>query len=211
MDDYIDYYCETAMEAQRDYDDFIEEALELHKELKEMDNIVWKNYRELLTWSRHLRSSVGLEVWRKFEKWNDEFRYDVYDLLKSNELDIIDTPYSWEVLPFNPRLADHEYDGSFGDLVHVLTGQSHGILFDDEDNLPDVREYYERGELTYEEIIQVFYRGWQNVQEIRETKIDKMKDFCEQLREKAQELELRMKNTERVLPTRLKGWLNDGI
>ena len=60
MDDYIDYYYETAMEAERDYDDFIEEALELHKELKEMDNIVWKNYRELLTWSRHLRSSVGL-------------------------------------------------------------------------------------------------------------------------------------------------------
>lgn len=40
MDDYIDYYYETAMEAQRDYDDFIEEALELHKELKEMDSIV---------------------------------------------------------------------------------------------------------------------------------------------------------------------------
>ena len=50
MDDYIDYYYETAMEAERDYDDFIEEALDLHKELKEMDNIVWKNYRELLTW-----------------------------------------------------------------------------------------------------------------------------------------------------------------
>ena len=42
MDDYIDYYYETAMEAERDYDDFIEEALELHKELKEMDNIIWK-------------------------------------------------------------------------------------------------------------------------------------------------------------------------
>lgn len=197
MDDYIDYYYETAMEAERDYDDFIEEALELHKELKEMDNIVWKNYRELLTWSRNLISSEGKELWRKYEKWNDEFRHDVYDLLKSNELDVIDTPYSWEVLPFNPRLSDHEYDGSFGDLAHVLTGQSHGILFDDLDNIPDVYDYYERGELTYEEIIQVFYRGCKNVQEIRETKIDKMKDFCEQLREKAKELELKMKQAER--------------
>lgn len=197
MDDYIDYYRETAMEAERDYNDFIEEALELHKELKEMDNIVWKNYRELLTWSRNLLSSAGKELWRKYEKWNDEFRHDVYDLLKSNELDVIDTPYSWEVLPFNPRLANHEYDGSFGDLVHILTGQSHDGLFDDVDNIPDVHDYYERGELTYEEIIQVFYRGCKNVQEIRETKIDKMKDFCEQLREKAKELELRMKNAER--------------
>ena len=64
------------------------------------------------------------------------------------------------------------------------------------DNIPDVHEYYERGELTYDEIIQVFYRGCKNVQEIRETKIDKMKDFCEQLREKAKELELRMKKAE---------------
>ena len=117
--------------------------------------------------------------------------------MKSNEIDVIDTPYSWEVLPFNPRLSDHEYDGSFGDLVHVLTGQSHGILFDDLDNIPDVHDYYEKGELTYEEIIQVFYRGWKNVQEIRETKLGVMKDFCRQLREKAKELELCMKNAER--------------
>ena len=197
MDDYIDYYYETAMEAERDYDDFIEEALELHKELKEMDNIVWKNYRELLIWSRHLRSSVGLEVWRKFEKWNDEFRHDVYDLLKAKELGVVDTPYSWEFLPFNPRLSNHEYNGSFEDLVHVLTGQSHGALFDDVDNIPDVHDYYENGELTYEEIIQVFYRGWKNVQEIREMKLGVMKDFCGQLREKAKELEICMKNAER--------------
>ena len=73
MDDYIDYYHETAMEAERDYNDFIEEALDLHKELKELDNIIWKNYRELLLWSRNLLSSAGKELWRKYEKWNDEF------------------------------------------------------------------------------------------------------------------------------------------
>ena len=197
MDDYIDYYYETAMEAERDYDDFIEQALELHKELKEMDNIVWKNYRELLLWSRNLLSSAGKELWRKYEKWNDEFRHEVYDLLKAKELGVVDTPYSWEVLPFNPRLSNHEYNGSFEDLVHVLTGQSHGDLFDDVDNIPDVHDYYENGELTYEEIIQVFYRGWKNVQEIREMKLGVMKDFCGQLREKAKELELCMKNAER--------------
>lgn len=195
-DDYIDYYYETAMEAERDYDDFIEAALELYKELEEMDNIIWKNYRELLLWSRNLRSSVGKELWRKFERWNDEFRHDVYDLLKAKELGVVDTPYSWEILPFNERLSNHEYDRSFGDLVHVLTGQSHGILFEDVDNLPDVHDYYERGELTYEEIIQVFYRGWKNIQEIRDVKMSRMKDFCEQLREKAKELELRMKKAE---------------
>ena len=197
MDDYIDYYYETAMEAQRDYDDFIEAALELYKELKAMDNIIWKNYRELLLWSRNLLSSAGKELWRKYEKWNDEFRHDVYDLLKAKELAVVDTPYSWEVLPFNPRLSNHEYNGSFEDLVHVLTGQSHGALFDDVDNIPDVHDYYENGELTYEEIIQVFYRGWKNVQEIREMKLGVMKDFCGQLREKAKELELCMKNAER--------------
>ena len=190
MDDYIDYCYETAMEAERDYNDFIEAALELHGELKEMDNIVWKNYRELLLWGRNLRSSAGKELWRKYEKWNDEFRHDVYDLLKSKELDVIDTPYSWEVLPFNPRLSNHEYNGSFEDLVHVLTQQSHGALFDDVDNIPYVHDYYEK-------IIQVFYRGWENIQKIREFKLDKVKDFCEQLREKAKELELRMQQAER--------------
>lgn len=157
--DYIDYYYETTMEAERYYADFIEEALDLYKELKEKNNIVWKNYRELLVWSRNLRSSVGLELWRKFEKWNTEFRLEVYESLKSKELGVIDTPYSWEILPFNERSSNHEYDGEFSTLVDVLTGQSHGILFDDMDNIPDVHDYYERGELTYEEIIQVFYRG----------------------------------------------------
>lgn len=181
MDDYIDYYYETAMEAERDYDDFIEVALELYKELKEVDNIIWKNYRELLTWSRHLRSSVGKELWRKYEKQNDEFRHDVWEKLKSNELSAVDSPTCWEILPFTENGWTRGYDGEFSTLVNILTQQSHGDLFEDVDNIPDVHEYYERGELTYDEIIQVFYRGCKNVQEIRETKIDKMKDFCEQL------------------------------
>lgn len=92
---------------------------------------------------------------------------------------------------------NRDYDGEFSTLVHVLTGQSHGVLFEDVDNLPDVHDYYERDELTYEEIIQVFYRGWQNIQDIRDVKMSIMKDFCEQLREKSKELELKMKNAER--------------
>lgn len=196
-EDYIDDYYETAMEAERDYDDFIEAALELYKELKEVDNIIWKNYRELLLWSRNLKSYAGESLNRQFEQWNIEFRHEVSDLTKVNELSVIDTPYCFEILPFNANTLHRDYDGKFSTFVYVLTGQSHGILFNDMDNIPDVHDYYEKGELTYDEIIQVFYRGWQNVQEIRETKIGKMKDFCEQLREKAQELELRMKNAER--------------
>ena len=197
MDDYIDWYYETAMEAERDYDDFIEVALELHKELKEMDNIVWKNYRELLLWSRNLLSSAGKELWRKFERWNDEFRHDVYEKLKSNELSVVDTPQCWEVLPFTENGWTRDYGGEFSTLINILTQQSHCDLFDDVDNIPDVHEYYERGELTYDEIIQVFSRGWQNVQLIKEVKLDKVKDFCKQLREDVKELELRMKNAER--------------
>lgn len=197
MDDYIDWYYETAMEAERDYNDFIEEALELYKELKEVDNIIWKNYRELLLWSRNLKSYAGESLNRQFEQWNIDFRHEVSDLLKANELSVIDTPYCFEILPFSTSLLNCNYDNRFSTLVYVLTQQSHGDLFDDIDNLPDVHDYYEKGELTYDEIIQVFSRGWQNVQEIRETKLDKMKDFCKQLREKAQELELRMKNAER--------------
>ena len=190
MDDYIDYYYETAMEAERDYNDFIEVALELYNELKEVDNVIWKNYRELL-----LRSRESLN--RQFEQWNIDFRHEVYDSLKANELSVIDTPYCFEILPFNANSLNRDYDGKFSTFVYVLTGQSHGILFDDVDNIPDVHDYYEKGELTYEEIIQVFYRGWRNVQKIRETKLGEMKTFCEQLREKVKELELRMKQAER--------------
>ena len=197
MDDYIDWYYETAMEAERDYNDFIEAALELYNELKEVDNVIWKNYRELLLWSRKLKSSAGESLNRQFEQWNIDFRHEVYDSLKANELSVIDTPYCFEILPFNANSLNRDYDGKFSAFVYVLTGQSHGILFDDMDNIPDVHEYYEKGELTYEEVIQVFYRGWQNVQKIRETKLGEMKTFCEQLREKAQELELRMKNAVR--------------
>ena len=46
-------------------------------------------------------------------------------------------------------------------------------------------------------MIPVFYRGWENIQKIRESKLDKVKDFCKQLREDARELELRMKQAER--------------
>lgn len=197
MDDYIDWYYETAMEAERDYNDFIEEALELYNELKKVDNVVWKNYRELLLWSRNLKSYAGESLNRQFEQWNIDFRHEVSDSLKANELSVIDTPYCFEILPFNANSLNRDYDGKFSTFVYVLTGQSHGILFNDMDNIPDVHDYYEKGELTYEEIIQVFYRGWKNVQKIRETKLDSMRDFCEQLREKARELELRMKNAER--------------
>lgn len=196
-EDYIDDYYETAMEAERDYNDFIEAALELYKELKEVDNIIWKNYRELLLWSRNLKSYAGESLNRQFEQWNTEFRHKVYDSLRANELSVVDTPYCFEILPFSTSLLNCSYDNRFSTLVYVLTQQSHGDLFDDIDNLPDVHEYYEKGELTYLEIIQVFYRGWENVQEIRETKFGVMKDFCKQLREDAKELELRMKQAER--------------
>lgn len=197
MDDYIDWYYETAMEAERDYDDFIEEALALHKELKEMDNIVWKRYDTLLSWSRTLRSKVGRELYKQFEQWDSELRLDVSKRLKSSELCEIDSPDCWKILPFTENGWTLTYDNDFNTLVNILTQQSHDDLFDDVDNIPDVHEYYERGELTYEEIIPVFYRGWENIQKIRESKLDKVKDFCEQLREKAQELELRMENAER--------------
>lgn len=197
MDDYIDYYYETAMEAERDYNDFVEAAIELYNELKEVDNVIWKHYRELLLWSRNLKSYAGESLNRQFEQWNIDFRHEVSDLLKTNELSVIDTPYCFEILPFNANSLNRDYDGKFSTFVYVLTGQSHGTLFDDADNIPDVHDYYEKGELTYEEIIQVFYRGWQNVQKIRETKLGEMKTFCEQLREKVKELELRMKQAKK--------------
>lgn len=196
MDDYIDWYYETAMEAERDYNDFIEEALELYKELKEVDNIVWKRYDTLLSWSRTLRSSVGRKLCKQFEQWDSELRIDVSKRLKSSELCEIDSPDCWKILPFTENGWTLTYDNDFNALVNILTQQSHDDLFDDVDNIPDVHEYYERGELTYEEIIQVFYRGWQNIQKIRESKLDKVKDFCKQLREDAKELELRMRKAE---------------
>ena len=197
MDDYIDYYYETAMEAERDYDDFVEVALELYKELQAMHNTVYKKYREFLLWSRRLKSLKGESLNRQFEQWNTEFRHKMYDSLKANELSVIDTPDCFEILPFSTSLLNCNYDNRFSTLVYILTQQSHGALFDDVDNIPDVHEYYEKGELTYEEIIQVFYRGWENIQKIREFKLDKVKDFCKQLREDAKELELRMKQAER--------------
>ena len=197
MDDYIDYYYETAMEAERDYDDFLNAAVELYKELNEVDNIVWKNYKGLLLWSRELKSSDGKELNKQFEQWHTEFRYKVNESLKANGLSVIEPPYCFEILPFDANMLNCYHDGKFHRLVYVLTQQSHGDLFDDIDNLPDVHEYYEKGELTYLEIIQVFYRGWQNIHEIRESKLDKMKDFCKQLRGDTKELELRMKQAER--------------
>ena len=197
MDEYIDYYYETAMEAEREYNDFIEVAVELYKELEKPDNIVWKRYDKLLSWSRTLRSSVGRELCKQFEQWDSELRLNVSKQLKSNGLCEIDTPDCWEILPFTENGWTLTYDGKFETLVNILTQQSHGALFDDVDNIPDVHDYYEKGELTYEEIIQVFYRGWQNVQLIRENKLSVMKDFCEQLREDVKELELRMKQAER--------------
>ena len=191
-EDYIDDYYETAMEAEREYIDFLDAAIELYKELKEVDNIVFKNYKGLLLWSRELKSSDGKELNKQFEQWHNEFRYKVNESLKANGLSVIEPPYCFEILPFDANILNCYYDGKFHRFVYALTQQSHGDLFDDIDNLPDVHEYYEKGELTYLEIIQVFYRGWENVQEIRETKLGVMKDFCKQLREDAKELELRM-------------------
>lgn len=176
---------------------FLDAAIELYKELQATYNIVYKKYREFLLWSRRLKSLKGESLNRQFEQWNTEFRHKVYDSLKANELSVIDTPYCFEILPFSTSLLNCNYNNKFSTLVYVLTQQSHGALFDDVDNIPDVHDYYEKGKLTYDEIIQVFYRGWQNVQLIRENKLGVMKDFCKQLREDVKELELKMKNAER--------------
>lgn len=42
-EDYIDDYYETAMEAEREYIDFLDVAIELYKELQATYNIVYKN------------------------------------------------------------------------------------------------------------------------------------------------------------------------
>lgn len=41
-EDYIDDYYETAMEAEREYIDFLDAAIELYKELQATYNIVYK-------------------------------------------------------------------------------------------------------------------------------------------------------------------------
>lgn len=72
-EDYIDDYYETAMEAEREYIDFLDAAIELYKELQATYNIVYKKYRELLLWSRELKSLKGESLNRQFEQWNTEF------------------------------------------------------------------------------------------------------------------------------------------
>lgn len=49
-EDYIDEYYESAMTAEKLYDQFIEVALELQKWIDEIDNAVVKEHREALSW-----------------------------------------------------------------------------------------------------------------------------------------------------------------
>lgn len=183
MDDYIDYYYETAMEAERDYNDFIEVAIELYKELKEVDNIVFKNYKGLLLWSRELKSSDGKELNKQFEQWHVEFRHKVNESLKANGLSVIEPPSRFEILPFDLTVIPYTYDSDFSTIVDILTEHSHGNMFNNGTNVPYFHDYCEYADLSHAEMIKVFERGLDNIDKVRNSKLELVEDLCDDLRE----------------------------
>lgn len=89
----------------------------------------------------------------------------------------------WIVLPFDLSVIPYTYDSDFSTIVDILTEHSHGNMFGSGTNVPHFHDYCEYGDLNHEEMTRVFQKGLDNIEEVRNFKLELVEDLCDELRE----------------------------
>ena len=89
----------------------------------------------------------------------------------------------WIIVPFDLAVIPYTYDTDFSTIVDVLTEHSHGNMFNNGTNVPHFHDYCEYSDLSPEEMIRVFQKGLDNIEEVRNSKLELVEDLCDELRE----------------------------
>ena len=181
FEQFVDNYYDTMGEADETYEYFIEEAIKLYRELNRMDNVIPKPFFAIGTlegvWEERQ------EVRERFDEWFDKVRARVSEIVKQRGLYMEEFARVWIVVPFDLSVISYTYDYDFSTLVDILTEHSHGNMFGNGTNVPHFHDYCEYSDLKHEEMIKIFQKGLDNIEEVRNSTLELVDDLCDDLRE----------------------------
>lgn len=178
---HIDSYYDTMGKAEELYEYFLEESIKLYRELNRMDNSVPKPFFAIGTLEGIWEARQ--EVRDRFDNWVDGVRTKFSDSVKQGGLYMVEFANEWIVVPFDLTVIPYTYDTDFSTIVDILTEHSHGNMFNTGTNVPHFHDYCEYTDLRHEEMIKVFQQGLDNIEKVRNFKLEHIEDLCNELRE----------------------------
>lgn len=178
---HIDNYYDTMGKAAELYEYFLEEAIKLYREINRLDNVIPKPFFAIGTLEGVWEDRQ--EVRDRFDDWVNKVRTRMSGIVKQRELYMVEFGNEWIVLPFDLRVIPYTYDDDFSTLVDILTEHSHGNMFGTGTNVSHFHDYCEYSDLRHEEMIKIFQKGLDNIEEFRNSKLELVGDLCDELRE----------------------------
>lgn len=178
---FVDNYYDTMCKAEELYEYFLEEAVKFYHEISLLDNVIPKPFFAIGTLEGVWEGKQ--EVRDCFDGWVDDVRTRFSDSVKQGGLYMVEFGSEWIVVPFELTVIPYTYDSDFSTIVDILTEHSHGNMFNNGTNVPHFHDYCEYLDLSHEEMIKVFQKGLDNIEEVRNSKLELVEDLCDDLRE----------------------------
>lgn len=178
---FVDNYYDTMGEAEELYEYFTEEAIKLYREINRLDNVIPKPFSAIGTLEGVWESRQ--EVRDRFDDWVNSVRTRFSDIIKQRRLYLVEFANEWIVVPFDLSVIPYTYDSDFSTIVDILTEHSHGNMFNNGTNVPHFHDCCEYADLHHEEMIRIFQRGLDNIDGVRNSKLELVDDLCDDLRE----------------------------
>lgn len=178
---FVDNYYDTRGKAEELYEYFLEEVVKLYHELNRMDNSIPKPFFAIGTLEGVWDDKQ--EVRDRFDNWVNSVRTRFSDIVKQRRLYLVEFANEWIVVPFDLSVIPYTYDSDFSTIVDILTEHSHGNMFNNGTNVPHFHDYCEYADLHHEEMIRIFQRGLDNIDGLRNSKLELVDDLCDDLRE----------------------------
>lgn len=178
---HIDNYYDTIGKAEEFYEYFLEEVVKLYHEINLLDNVIPKPFFAIGTLEGIWESRR--EVRDRFDEWVNSVRTRFSSIVKQSGLYFAEFGNQWIILPFDLSVIPYTYDDDFSTLVDILTEHSHGNMFGAGTNVPHFHDYCEYGNLKHEEMIAILQKGLDNIEKVRNSKLEIVEDLSDDLRE----------------------------
>lgn len=196
FEDFIDNYYDTIGKAEELYEYFLEEAVKLYHEINRLDNVIPKTFFAIGTLEGVCEDKQ--EVRDRFDDWVEMERTRFSDIVKKSGLYFAEFGNQWIILPFDLSVIPYTYDDDFSTLVDILTEHSHGNMFGAGTNVPHFHDYCEYENLKHEEMIAILQKGLDNIEKVRNSKLEIVEDLSDDLRERFSSTKL-LKNCEKYV------------
>lgn len=168
-------------DAKEIYDEFIKETVKLQLEIQKLDNEIEKPFDKLYELIKV--ESLDFNAIDSFYEYRDEVSLEFVKVVESYRLSVNDKYLYWYVSPFGNDYLPYMYDGELGSLLDILTEGELNFEFGDYYSVYDFDEYWNEFDGTYDDIVMLFIERLSKINYIRNYKLPKINNFCEELRE----------------------------